>query len=103
MYHFLFHILNDPLGLPVNDLWEYAILAILGLIAFGWEIAPSGRFGSLMHWAIRFVVFLLLWASAYAVLAAIQWVIAHLLLVCSILLIGTLVILAASATKFYLL
>lgn len=105
MYRFMFELLTDPLGLPVNDLWEYAILAVIGMIAFafGWELSPGCMFGAIIHWSARLVAFVVLWAVAYALLAVVQWVIAHLILVCGIVAITMIVILAASATRHYLL
>ena len=34
MLKFLFGILTDPLGLPIDAIWEYLILAVIGAIAF---------------------------------------------------------------------
>ena len=93
MCGFVFEWLTDPLGLPVHDLWEYGILAVIGILAFGfgWTVSGGGVFGSIVHWVVRFLAFLVLWAVAYVLLAAIQWLIANVVLVC-----GT-VILAVAA------
>lgn len=60
MYKLIFELLTDPLGLPINDLWEYLILLIIGAISFsvGWEVSPGGRFGSIIHWCVRLIAFL---------------------------------------------
>ena len=34
MFKFIFEILTDPLGLPVNILTEYVILGVIGIIAY---------------------------------------------------------------------
>ena len=79
MFKLIFELLTDPLGLPVNDLWEYLILAVIGIIAYsiGWEASPGGLFGSLIHWTVRLLAFFSLWACTYAAISAVQWVIAH--------------------------
>lgn len=100
MYSFIFDLLPDPLGLPVNDLWEYGILAVIGILAFaiGWEVSPGGVFGSIIHWFARLLAFFVLWAVAYVLLAAVQWVIAHLVLVCGTIIMAVAVIVIASIT-----
>lgn len=67
----IFDLLTSPFGLPINPLLEYLLLAVLGTMAFhiGWEASPGGVFGSLIHWAVRFVVWVLMWAVLYAVIA----------------------------------
>lgn len=79
MLKFIFTMLTDPLTLPVNPLWEYLILAILGQIAFqiGWNISPGGTLGSLIHWTVRFIAFITLWAITYESIVAVQWILAN--------------------------
>ena len=79
MYKLIFELLTDPLGLPINALWEYFILLIIGAISFsvGWEISPGGRFGSIIHWFVRLIAFFALWAITYGAISAYQWFIAH--------------------------
>lgn len=79
MFKLIFELLTDPLGLPINALWEYLILLIIGAISFsvGWEVSPGGRLGSVIHWVVRLVVFVALWGITYGVIAAFQWVIAN--------------------------
>ncbi len=100
MYRFIFDILTDPLGLPVNDLWEYGILSVIALVAFGvgWRVSSGGVFGSIMHWVARLLAFFVLWAVAYVLLAAVQWVIAHMALVCGTIMMAVAVIVIASIT-----
>lgn len=96
----MFALPADPLGLPVNDLWEYGILAVIGLITFaiGWEVPVGGLFGWIIHWAVRLLLFFVLWAAVYALLAAVQWVIAHLVLVCGTVIMAIAVIVITSVT-----
>lgn len=100
MYHFIFELLTDPLGLPVNDLWEYAVLAVIGILTFGvgWQVPSSRMFGYMIHWVARLLAFFVLWAVAYILLAALQWVIAHLMLVCGTVIMAVAVIIIASIT-----
>jgi hypothetical protein len=67
MLKFLFGILTDPLGLPIDAIWEYLILAVIGAIAFviAWNASPGGDFGSLIHWVVRLIAFVALWAIVY--------------------------------------
>ena len=79
MFKLIFELLTDPLGLPIDALWEYLILLIIGAISFsvGWEVSPGGHFGSVIHWVVRLVVFVALWGITYGVIVAFQWFIAH--------------------------
>lgn len=96
MYKLVFELLTDPLGLPINALWEYLILLIIGAISFsvGWEVSPGGRFGSLIHWGARLIAFFTLWAITYGVISAFQWIIAHWLM-CVAVLVGITVVIIA--------
>lgn len=103
MYSFIFDIMKDPLGLPVHDIWEYAILAVLGILAFcvGWEVSFSGMVGFVMHWIARLLAFFVLWAAMYVLLAAVQWVIAHLVLLCGTIVMAVAVIVIVSVTGLH--
>ncbi len=76
MFKFLFDILTDPLGLPIHFLWEYLILAIIGAIAFkiAWDVSPGGFGGSAIHWIVRLIAFIILWAMVYGVIALVKWI-----------------------------
>ena len=83
MFNLIFEILTDPLGLPINALWEYLILAIINVVAFkiGWDASPGGTRGSAIHWAVRLVAFVIIWAVTYGIIALAKrifanWVIA---------------------------
>ncbi len=87
MLKFLFDILTDPLGLPIDAIWEYLILAVIGAIAFviAWNISPGGDFGSLIHWVVRLIAFVILWAIVYGIIALVQWIFANWVLILCIL------------------
>lgn len=84
MLKFLFDILVDPLGLPIEWYWEYLILAIIGAVAYGVAYRFVGDMyhigaidsrmgGSFLHWLIRFILFAVLWAITYGVIVAVRW------------------------------
>ena len=101
IYSLIFDLLTDPLTLPIHPIWEYVILLILGKIAFkiAWEASPGGFFGSTIHWFIRAVAMVAIWAVTYAVIVAGQFVIAHWLpIVC---IIGGLAVVGISAALIY--
>ena len=87
MLKFVFGILTDPLGLPIDAIWEYLILAVIGAIAFviAWNASPGGDFGSLIHWVVRLIAFVILWAIVYGIIALVQWIFANWVLVLCIL------------------
>ena len=95
MLKFLFGILTDPLGLPVDAIWEYLILAVIGAVAFwiAWEASPGGRFGSLIHWIVRLIAFVILWAIVYGIIAFLQWIFANWIV--SICILGGLIVIVA--------
>ena len=76
IFKFLFERATDPLGLPINALYEYIILAVIGAIAYGIAYSKvgdmyhigliSGRTeGSFFHWLIRLILFVGLWLLTY--------------------------------------
>lgn len=76
IFKFLFERATDPLGLPINPIYEYVILALIGLVAYGIAYSKvgdmyhggliSGRTeGSFFHWLIRLILFVVLWLLAY--------------------------------------
>lgn len=76
IFKFMFERLTDPLGLPINALYEYIILAVIGAVAYGVSYRKvgdmyhsgiiSGRTeGSFFHWLIRLILFVGLWLLAY--------------------------------------
>ena len=79
IFSLIFDLLTDPLGLPVHPLWEYVILLVIGEIAFriAWNASPGGFGGSTIHWFVRIVAFLIMWAIVYSVITAARFVILH--------------------------
>ena len=79
MFKFLFEILTDPLGLPINALWEYLVIVIINAVAFkiAWDASPGGTFGSAIHWAVRLIAFVIIWAITYGVIALAKWIFAN--------------------------
>lgn len=76
IFKFLFERATDLLGLPINALYEYIILAVIGAVAYGIAYSKvgdmyhggliSGRTeGSFFHWLIRLILFVGLWLLAY--------------------------------------
>ena len=76
---FIFSLLTDPLTLPIEPLWEYVILLIVGEIVheIAWSVSPGGTFGSLIYWGTKLPAYVLIWAVLYAIIVAAQFVIAH--------------------------
>ena len=79
MLKLFYTLLTDPLGLPIPTLWEYVILFILGEIVheIAFYVSPGGKFGSLIYWATKLFAFVAIWAVLYAIIVAIQFIIAH--------------------------
>ena len=80
MWKLIYEILVNPLGLPIEPLWEYIILLVASEIAheLAYWISPGGKvFGSLIYWISKLLVFVAVWAILYGIIAAIQFVIAH--------------------------
>lgn len=79
MLKLLFTLLTDPLGLPIEPLWEYVILLIVGEIVheIAWNISPGGVLGSPIYWVTKLLAFVLIWAALYVIIVAVQFVIAH--------------------------
>lgn len=69
-------MLTDPLTLPISPLWEYVILMVLGTIALqiGRYISPGGALGSIVHWVVRTLAFVMLWLITYWTIVATQWI-----------------------------
>lgn len=88
IFKFMFERLTDPLGLPINPIYEYVILAVIGLVAYGLAYRKvgdmyhggliSGRTeGSFFHWVIRAFLFVMLWLVAYGAIQGYYFVTAN--------------------------
>ncbi len=73
MLKFIFNLLVSPLGLPINALYEYLILLIVGEFAYlsayrivgnliGDGLIPDRKTASVAHWIFRFAVYFVAWA-----------------------------------------
>lgn len=71
----IFELLTSPLSLPIHWFWQYFILLGIGCLAFGvafafvgklydWDIINCSKAGSIIHWIIRLLIFVGLWALA---------------------------------------
>lgn len=96
MFKFIFEILIDPLGLPIEWYWEYLILAVIGAAAYAvayrcvGDMCSGGMIegstsGSFFHWLIRLILFVALWAVTYGIIAAVKWLTDNWVLVLGIL------------------
>ena len=79
MFKLFYILLTDPLGLPIEPLWEYIILLIVGEVVheIAWNVSPGGTFGSLIYWVTKLIAFVAIWAVLYAVIAVIKFIIVH--------------------------
>ena len=93
---FLFDRITDPLGLPIAWYWEWIILAVITFAAYAIAFRAVGNLyddgmisgstaGSVLHWIIRLIVFVVIWAVTYFVIWLAKLIFAHWLLIVSIL------------------
>ena len=88
IFKYVFERITDPLGLPINALYEYIILAVIGAVAYGIAYSKvgdmyhdgliSGRTeGSFFHWVIRAFLFVVLWLVTYGAIQGYYFVTAN--------------------------
>lgn len=88
MFKFIFDLITEPLGLPIEWYYEWIILLVIGEIAYHVAYdkvdalyhsgSISGRAaGSFVHWIIRTVVFVAVWAVTYGVIWIGKFVMTH--------------------------
>lgn len=79
MLKLFYTLLTDPLGLPIDPLWEYIILLVVGEVVheIAFHVSPGGKLGSLIYWATKLIAFAAIWAVLYIVIAIIKFIIAH--------------------------
>ena len=96
LFSFIIDQITDPLSLPINPLYEWVILGVIGLIAYVvaynkvGDMYHSGMIhgsllGSLSHWIIRLLTFIPLWFVTYWAIVIGQWIIANWIVVVSVL------------------
>lgn len=79
MFKLFYELLTNPLGLPLEPLWEYIILLAVGEVVheIAFHISPGGEFGSPIYWFTKAVSCFVVWAVLYVLIASIQFIIAH--------------------------
>lgn len=88
MFKFIFDLVTEPLGLPIDWYYEWIILGVIGYIAYliAYDKVGSlyhGDFisgraaGSFFHWIIRTIYFIVMWAITYGVIWTGKFVMAH--------------------------
>lgn len=88
MFRFIFDLVTEPLGLPIDWYYEWIILGVIGYIAYliAYDKVGSlyhGDFisgraaGSFFHWIIRTIYFIVMWAITYGVIWIGKFVMAH--------------------------
>ena len=79
MLKLFYTLLTEPLGLPIEPLQEYVVLLIVSEIVheIAWSVSPGGTFGSLIYWVTKLIAFVAIRTVLYAIIAAVQFVIAH--------------------------
>lgn len=69
----IFEFFTSPLSLSIHWAWQYFILLGIGGIAFfiayafvgklyDWDIIYSSKAGSIIHWIVRLLIFVGIWA-----------------------------------------
>ena len=72
MFKILFEIVVDPLGLPIDLIYEYLILSVIEIAAYHFAydktgelmargIVSRGTVGKIVHWIIRFLFYIVVW------------------------------------------
>ena len=75
----LYELLTSPLSLPIEPIWEWLILLVVGEVVheIAWKVSPGGRMGSLVYWITKLLAFVAIWAILYGIIVAVRFVIAH--------------------------
>ena len=71
MLKLLFEWLVDPLGLPINPLYEHLIMLVIGELAYEFAYVKTGTMSrrkymtrgqkSIIHWTIRLIFYFFAW------------------------------------------
>ncbi len=81
----LFQYLTDSYALLENPVDNYIIMGVVGIVAFliayrivGWfydeDIISGSRVGSILHWIIRFIVFVAIYYVVATVIRIYKWI-----------------------------
>ena len=76
----LFNYFTYPLGLPIDTLYSYIIMLVVGEFAYRIAYSSVGKLyskniiqrsadGSICHWLIRFPVYIIIWAVLYSLIS----------------------------------
>lgn len=94
MFSFILDLVTEPLGLPIAWYYEWLVLGLIGTIAYEFAYKKTGNLyrsglhgrtaGSLVHWTIRAIAFIVLWAIVYGVILVGKFALAHKVLACVI-------------------
>lgn len=93
MKKMLFELLISPLSISDNYVVNSIVIALIGFLAYKiafkivGDIGVRGGLGSLLHWIIRLLLFVLLWGSCCIAVIATKFVISHIVFI-SILVVG---------------
>lgn len=78
MYKLLFDLLVEPLGLPIDFIYEYLIMAVIDIAAYKLAFEKTGQLfssgwivrgeGKSTHWLLRIIFFVGMWALMCAVI-----------------------------------
>lgn len=93
IFSFIFDRITDPLSLPIDATKEWIILGLIGFIAYVIAYRFIGRLyssdeihgsvvGSLLHWTVRGILFVMIWAVTYGIIVVGKFVINNWLWVC---------------------
>lgn len=85
---FFFDRITDPLGLPINALYEHIIILVISQLAFRCAYRfigdlysdgyiSGGKIGSILHWIVRALFYFVFWAITYGAIVVGKWIIAN--------------------------
>jgi len=79
MWKFLYNIITEPLGLPIDPVLEYIILLIIGEIVheIAFFISSGGAFGGIIYWGTKLLSFLIIRGIVYGIVIAINFIIVN--------------------------
>lgn len=88
MFEFIFDLITDPLGLPIEWYKEWIILVVIGLIAryvaydkvgdlYDSGVISGSAAGSFVHWVFRAALFMAIWAITYGIIWIGKFIMAH--------------------------
>lgn len=87
MKKFIFDIITSTYSLFSNPIYNYIAMAIVGSIAFAvaWNlvkrIGARGELGSILHWTIRLIAFVLIWFIFSIIINVILFIKEHFVLI----------------------